>query len=355
VYELLKPWLFRQDPETAHDQVLRALAWLARRGPLLEVVQRLFSVQDQRLEVEAFGLRFPNPVGLAAGLDKNALALRAWPALGFGFVEIGSVTALAQPGNPKPRLFRLPQEEALVNQMGFNNDGAEALARRLEAWQEAYGKLPVPLGINLGKSKATPLEEAAQDYLRTLALLLPYGDYFVVNVSSPNTPGLRELQEKERLKELLGALTGFLQGRKPLLLKIAPDLTWPQIDEVLELAEQFGLSGLIATNTTTRRDGLKAPFPEEGGLSGRPLAGRSLEVLRYLAKGLGGRLPIVSVGGIFTPEDVWERLEQGATLVQVYTALVYRGPSLPKRLCMGLLRSLEGAAIKELLSRTGRL
>ncbi|MCX7741535.1 MAG: quinone-dependent dihydroorotate dehydrogenase [Meiothermus sp.] len=351
MYAFLRPWLFRQDPETAHDRVLEGLAWLARRGPLLRLVQRLFSLQDERLEVEAFGLRFPNPVGLAAGLDKNALALRAWPALGFGFVEIGSVTALAQPGNPKPRLFRLPQEEALVNRMGFNNDGAEALAQRLAAWQQAYGKLPVPLGINLGKSKAAPLEEAAQDYLRSLALLLPYGDYFVVNVSSPNTPGLRRLQEKELLAELLGTLSGFLQGRKPLLLKISPDLTWPQIDEVLELAERFGLSGLIATNTTTQREGLKTPYPEEGGLSGRPLAQRSLEVLRYLNKQLGGRLPIVSVGGIFTPKDVWERLEQGATLVQVYTALVYRGPSLPKQLCRGLLHLSEGAPIGGLLNR----
>ncbi|RDI95898.1 quinone-dependent dihydroorotate dehydrogenase [Meiothermus sp. QL-1] len=338
MYERLKPWLFRQDPETIHDRAMGGLAWLARRGPLLGLLQRLLRLDDPRLEVRAFGLRFPNPIGLAAGFDKNALALRAWPALGFGFVEIGSITALPQPGNPKPRLFRLPEAEALINRMGFNNEGAEAVARRLAAWQ-AHGPLPVPLGINLGKSRATPLEKAAEDYLKSLSLLLPYGDYFVLNVSSPNTPGLRALQEKERLEALLQALTGYLQGRKPLLLKLAPDLTWAELDDILELSERYGLAGLIATNTTVQREGL--PLAEEGGLSGRPLARRALEVLRYLHKRLQGRLPIVSVGGIFSPEDVWERLEQGACLVQIYTGFVYQGPLLPRRLCQGLLARLE--------------
>jgi dihydroorotate dehydrogenase len=305
-------------------------------------------VADKRLEVRAFGLQFPNPIGLAAGFDKNAVAVRAWPALGFGHVEIGSVTALAQPGNDRPRLFRLPEDQALINRMGFNNEGADAVAARLQHLQQTLGRPSVPLGINLGKSKITPLEQASQDYLQSLSRLWPYGDYFVINVSSPNTPELRALQDKDRLEELLSALTSFAQNRKPLLLKIAPDLTWDQIDEVLALVEQYQLSGLIATNTTISRAGLKTTISESGGLSGRPLQQRSLEVLRYLHKQLGGRLPIVSVGGIFSPEEVWERLASGATLVQVYTGFVYEGPCLPKKLCRGLLDRMAKAGIGSL-------
>ncbi|GIW25538.1 quinone-dependent dihydroorotate dehydrogenase [Meiothermus sp.] len=348
MYELFKPWLFRQDPETIHERVMHGLAWLGQRGPTLELVRRLCSVQDARLEVTAFGLRFPNPIGLAAGFDKNAVAVRAWPALGFGHVEIGSVTALPQPGNPKPRLFRLPQDQALINRMGFNNEGAEAIAARLERLQQTFGKPPVPLGINLGKSKLTPLEEAPKDYLQSLSVLWPYGDYFVINVSSPNTPGLRALQDKNHLEALLAALVGFVQGRKPLLLKIAPDLSWEQIDEILGLVEQYRLSGLVATNTTTGRAGLTTPIDEAGGLSGKPLRGRSLEVLRYLHARLQGRLPIISVGGIFSAADVWERLAGGATLVQVYTGLVYQGPFMVKKLCRGLLDRMEREGIRTL-------
>ncbi|WP_337867879.1 quinone-dependent dihydroorotate dehydrogenase [Meiothermus sp.] len=348
MYELLKPWLFRQDPEAIHERVMHGLAWLGQRGPSLELIRQLFSLRDPRLEVTAFGLHFPNPIGLAAGFDKNAVAVRSWAALGFGHVEIGSVTALPQPGNPKPRLFRLPQDQALINRMGFNNEGAEAIARRLERLQQTFGRPPLPLGINLGKSKVTPLEEAPQDYLQSLSRLWPYGDYFVINVSSPNTPGLRALQDKERLEELLAALTSFVQGRKPLLLKIAPDLTWEQIDEILGLVEDYRLAGLIATNTTTARTGLQTPIDEAGGLSGRPLRARSLEVLRYLHARLQGRLPIVSVGGIFGPEDVWERLENGAALVQVYTGLVYQGPLMVKKLCRGLLERMEREGLRSL-------
>ena len=348
MYELIKPWLFRQDPESIHEQVMHLLAWLGQRGSGLELVRRLCTVQDRRLEVSAFGLRFPNPIGLAAGFDKNAVAVRSWAALGFGHVEIGSVTALPQPGNPRPRLFRLPQDQALINRMGFNNEGAQAVAARLAHLQETFGRPPVPLGINLGKSRVTPLEEAPQDYLQSLSQLWPYGDYFVLNVSSPNTPGLRALQDKDRLEELLAALTGFVQGQKPLLLKIAPDLSWEQIDEILALVEQYRLSGLIATNTTTARSGLQTPINEAGGLSGKPLRARSLEVLKYLHARLQGRLPIVSVGGIFSAEDVWERLSNGATLVQVYTGLVYEGPFLLKKLCRGLLERMEREGIASL-------
>jgi len=348
VYELIKPWLFRQDPEGIHERVMLLLAWLGQRGPSLELIQQLFSLRDPRLEVSAFGLRFPNPIGLAAGFDKNAVAVRTWAALGFGHVEIGSVTALPQPGNPRPRLFRLPQDQALINRMGFNNEGAQAVAARLAHLQETFGRPPVPLGINLGKSRVTPLEEAPQDYLQSLSRLWPYGDYFAINVSSPNTPGLRALQDKDRLEELLAALAGFVQGQKPLLLKIAPDLTWEQIDEILALVEQYRLSGLIATNTTTARSGLQTPIDEVGGLSGKPLRTRSLEVLKYLHAQLQGRLPIVSVGGIFSAEDVWERLSNGATLVQVYTGLVYEGPFLLKKLCRGLLERMEREGIASL-------
>jgi dihydroorotate dehydrogenase len=348
VYELLKPWLFRQDPETIHEHVMHGLAWLGQRGPALKLVQQLCTVQDERLEVRAFGLRFPNPIGLAAGFDKNAVAVRTWAALGFGHVEIGSVTALPQPGNPKPRLLRLPQDQALINRMGFNNEGAQAIAARLERLQQTFGRPQVPLGINLGKSKVTLLEEAPKDYLQSLSTLWPYGDYFVINVSSPNTPGLRALQDRDKLEELLAALTGFAQGRKPLLLKIAPDLSWEQIDEILALVEQYRLAGLIATNTTTARTGLTAPTDEPGGLSGKPLRARSLEVLRYLHTRLEGRLPIVSVGGIFSVEDLWERLLGGARLVQVYTGLVYEGPLMAKKLCRGLLERMEQAGIHSL-------
>lgn len=348
MYELIKPWLFRQDPEGIHERVMLLLAWLGQRGPSLELIRQLFSLRDPRLEVSAFGLRFPNPIGLAAGFDKNAVAVRTWAALGFGHVEIGSVTALPQPGNPRPRLFRLPQDQALINRMGFNNEGAQAVAARLAHLQETFGRPPVPLGINLGKSRVTPLEEAPQDYLQSLSRLWPYGDYFAINVSSPNTPGLRALQDKDRLEELLAALAGFVQGQKPLLLKIAPDLTWEQIDEILALVEQYRLSGLIATNTTTARSGLQTPIDEVGGLSGKPLRARSLEVLKYLHAQLQGRLPIVSVGGIFSAEDVWERLSNGATLVQVYTGLVYEGPSLLKKLCRGLLERMEREGIASL-------
>jgi dihydroorotate dehydrogenase len=344
VYSLVKPWLFRQDPETIHERVMHLLAFAAGGRPRLELLSAWFRVRDERLKVRLWGLEFPNPIGLAAGFDKNARAVPAWPALGFGYVEIGSVTALAQPGNPKPRLFRLPQDQAIINRMGFNNDGAEVVAARLERLRRTPGRLSVPLGVNLGKSKVTPLEEAPADYLKSLGLLWPYGDYFVINVSSPNTPGLRQLQDRDRLEELLSAVMGFARAKpqtKPLLLKIAPDLTWEQIDEILELVERYGLFGLIATNTTVARDGLKTPIDEAGGLSGKPLRARSVEVLKYLSTQLQGRLPIISVGGIFTAEDVLERLQAGASLVQVYTGFVYEGPFMLRKLNRGLLKHLE--------------
>ena len=240
MYSALKPILFSLEPERVHDLVMKGLALTAQHKPLLEIVQRYCAIPDSRLEVTAFGLRFPNPVGLAAGMDKNAVALPIWAALGFGFAEIGSVTAHAQPGNPQPRMFRLPEDEAIINRMGFNNHGSSLVAQTLGRWQRTHGQPRVPLGINLGKSKITSLEDAPGDYLLSLARLWEYGDYFVVNVSSPNTPGLRELQDKDRLEELLSAVMGFvkLQAQpKPLLLKIAPDLTESQLLEILELTD----------------------------------------------------------------------------------------------------------------------
>ncbi len=341
-YALLKPLLFRADPETVHDRVMGELARAGRHPGALRLFSSLYSVQDPRLTVRRFGLTFPNPVGLAAGFDKNALAVPTWPALGFGFTEVGSVTAQAQPGNPKPRLFRLPEDEALINRLGFNNGGAAAVATRLEALRRKT--LPTPLGINLGKSKVTPLDDAPSDYLASLETLWPYADYFAVNVSSPNTPGLRALQEGGRLERLLDTVTGYAANqpaRKPILLKIAPDLSFEQLDEIVRLALEFGLGGLIATNTTVARAGLRNPINEAGGLSGRPLGTRSLELLRYLRVQVGDALPLVSVGGIFSADDVWERLRAGASLVQLYTSFVYRGPGLLKDINKGLLARLD--------------
>jgi dihydroorotate dehydrogenase len=344
MYPLLKPFLFRLDPERAHDLVMDNLARASRSAAALRILSLTCQVRDARLEVNRFGLRFPNPVGLAAGLDKNARAVPVWPALGFGFTEVGSVTAHAQPGNPQPRLFRLPEEEALINRMGFNNDGAELVAARLERLFREQGQPATPLGINLGKSKMTPLDEAPEDYRRSLDLLWPYADYVVINVSSPNTPGLRELQERDRLEVLLQSVQGYAQERmptKPVLLKIAPDLTWSQVDEIIELALACGIAGIIATNTTVSREGLTTSIEEAGGLSGRPLRPRALEFLCYLRRALGTRMPVVSVGGLFGPDDLYARLRAGASLVQIYTSFIYRGPLLVRNLNRGLLERLE--------------
>lgn len=331
-----KPLLFRLDPETAHELAVDGLALLGRFGPVcraLEAINRLPA--DVYRPVKAFGLEFPNAVGLAAGFDKNA---RAWPAaaaLGFGHVEIGTVTALEQPGNPKPRMFRYPAEKAVINRMGFNNRGSEAVAARL-AGQPGIGHRRIPLGVNLGKSKVTPNEEATQDYLTSFGRLADFADYVVVNVSSPNTPGLRALQDEKPLRELLGALSAANKargeaaaegkGRKPLLLKIAPDLSWPQIDAALGVIAEFGLDGIIATNTTLARPGSFAAVGQTGGLSGAPLLKKSTEIVSYISRATLGRLPIVAAGGICDAAGAGEKLDAGATLVQVYTGMIYEGP-----------------------------
>lgn len=335
----VRPVLFMVDPENMHEW---AVAGLKRLASVENQMEPWFTVSDPKLEVEAFGLRFRNPVGLAAGFDKNAQLVDVWPALGFGHVEVGTVTAQAQPGNPKPRLFRYPADRAIINRMGFNNDGAIAVAERLRGYQQAGTLHRIPIGVNIGKSKVTPMDGAVEDYLFSFNALYEFGDYFTVNVSSPNTPILRQLQEKEALSELLAALAARNRERegKPLLLKIAPDLTWPQIDDVLQVIADQGLSGVIATNTTIGRDGLVTPTDEAGGLSGAPLRERSTAIIRYIARQTEGRLPIVGVGGIFTAADAYEKLDAGATLVQVYTGFIYEGPAMVRDLCRGLVKLL---------------
>lgn len=342
---LVRPLLFRRDSEHAHELGVAGMAWLGALAPLrraLEIYTRGGLAGTK--PIEAFGLTFSNAVGLAAGFDKNA---RAWPAaaaLGFGHVEIGTVTARAQPGNPKPRMFRYPDQEAVINRMGFNNEGSEAVAARL-AGQPPVGRRRIPLGVNLGKSKVTEIEQAAEDYLVSFKRLADFADYLVLNVSSPNTPNLRQLQDESRLRELLGAVTGANrarvteQGKRrvPILLKIAPDLTWPQIDAVLGVIAEYRLDGIIATNTTLARPGFFAGVNETGGLSGAPLRRRSTEIVGYISRATNGRLPIVGVGGIVDVESAAEKLDAGATLVQIYTGMIYRGPFFAADIARGLV------------------
>ncbi|MEV0394893.1 quinone-dependent dihydroorotate dehydrogenase [Polymorphospora rubra] len=322
---LVRPALFKLgggDAETAHEWTLHRLAGLSRNRVALAALRARYAVAAPRT---VFGVRFPNPVGLAAGMDKDGAALPAWPALGFGFVEVGTVTAHAQPGNPRPRLFRLPDSGAVINRMGFNNAGAAALAARLDALPRPLG---VPLGISLGKSKVTELDAAVDDYLTSYKALREHGDYFAVNVSSPNTPGLRALQDREHLDALLGALV----GDRPVLVKIAPDLTEPAVAEVIQVCLDRGAAGIIATNTTLRRDGLAAAdadrAAETGGLSGRPLTGRARDVVAFVHRETGGRLPVIGVGGIVDPDAATRMFDAGASLVQLYTGFIYGGPGL---------------------------
>ncbi|WP_091448799.1 quinone-dependent dihydroorotate dehydrogenase [Actinokineospora iranica] len=323
------------DPEIAHERTMAALTRLARVRPAVSALRKVFGSTVERT---VFGVRFPGPVGLAAGMDKDGRALRAWQALGFGFVEVGTVTRHPQPGNPRPRLFRLPESEAIVNRMGFNNAGADALADRLRA----LGPIGVPLGISIGKSKITPVEDAVEDYRHSLRALHPFGDYFAINVSSPNTPGLRGLQDRVALDALVGELRresiALADGGapRPLLVKIAPDLTEDAIAEVLQVCADHQVAGLIATNTTLSRAGL-APGDagagaQAGGLSGRPLAERAREVVGFVSKQTGGTLPVIGVGGIFTADDALRMLDAGASLVQVYTGFIYEGPPLVRRI-----------------------
>lgn len=342
MYSLLRPLLFQLDAERAHRAAMAFLR-IAHRSVaarLLLAQQAGSAPSDPRLAREVFGLRFPNPIGLAAGFDKDGEALRGWEAMGFGFIELGTITALAQPGNPRPRLFRHPEQRALVNRMGFNNHGSEAAAAHF-AREKAAGRWPrVPVGINIGKSKAAALDRATEDYLASFGRLHSFADYVVVNVSSPNTPGLRSLQNRAELGELLGALQGAnraLPQPRPLLVKIAPDLEDAQIADAAALAEEHGLAGIVATNTTIDHSSLPADKRgETGGLSGRPLRERATAVVRFLAERT--RLPIIGVGGVEDADSAREKLDAGAALVQLYTGFVYGGPQTVGRICRGLLK-----------------
>ncbi|MBN3909307.1 MAG: quinone-dependent dihydroorotate dehydrogenase [Nostoc sp. NMS1] len=362
----ISPLLFnvvKTDPEWLHQQTIRSFSWLSQT-PASWANQRLqksLCLYDSRLEQNLFGLNFPNPVGLAAGFDKDGVAAGIWSNLGFGFAELGTVTFHAQPGNPRPRLFRLPLDKAALNRMGFNNLGAAAMATRLKYEKQELTHL-IPIGINLGKSKVTPLEEAAQDYLDSFRLLKDLGDYFVVNVSSPNTPGLRSLQDASMLSAILNLLKQENIAHKPIFVKIAPDLECVAIADIISLAKTYQLAGIIATNTTIRRDGLKtqvinqtgkSPQEEAGGISGEPLRDRSTEVIRFIWQQTQGQIPIIGVGGIFSPEDAWEKITAGASLIQVYTGWIYEGPLMVRRILAGLLSKLEQNGLNSINEAVG--
>lgn len=369
IYQLgLRPVLFsvlKADPEWVHRQTLGLLGWLDGERDrsslhwLRSQLQHSYCLHDPAFEQTLWGLKFPNPLGMAAGFDKDGVAANLWSDFGFGFAELGTVTLLSQPGNPQPRLFRLPEDRAALNRMGFNNQGAQALAMRLSQGEDTRR---IPLGINLGKSKVTPMDAAASDYLGSFRLLKDWGDYFVINVSSPNTPGLRSLQDSAQLSQIIEAIQQENQDVKPILVKIAPDLEWDAIAELVSLAQTYKLAGIIATNTTIRRDLLKTQMiaatgklvsEEAGGISGAPVRQRSTEVIRFIYRQTQGKLPIIGVGGIFTAEDAWEKITAGASLIQVYTGWVYEGPWMVRRILLGLLQKLKEKQLNSISEAVG--
>ena len=341
MYKLVKPFFFSMNPEKAHHTVTGGLHVFNKIWGSKALLKSLYSVEDPRLETKLFGLTFKNPVGLAAGFDKNAEYIEDMAKLGFGFIEIGTVTPKPQPGNDKPRMFRLVNDSALINRMGFNNQGADVAAERLKHLKDRNGLI---IGGNIGKNKVTPNEEAVNDYIYCFHALYEHVDYFVVNVSSPNTPGLRDLQEKEPLKHILNTLQQLnteKASQKPILLKIAPDLTDSQLDDIVEIVMDTKIAGVIATNTTISREGLRSDaelVKEAGGVSGAPLTKRSTEVIRYLSEKSGKAFPIIGVGGIHSAQDALDKLDAGASLVQVYTGFIYEGPGLVGDICKGILK-----------------
>ncbi|MCM1982488.1 quinone-dependent dihydroorotate dehydrogenase [Lyngbya confervoides] len=367
---LLRPMIFsgfRADPETVQRQLMGLCAQgdRAYANPWvqwsLDRLGRQLGVQDPRLSQDLWHLSFPNPVGLAAGFDKDGVASNIWPHLGFGFTEVGTVTHQAQPGNPRPRLFRLPEDLAAINRMGFNNQGAAVMAQTLKE-ARSRRRTRTPLGINLGKSKVTPLDRADQDYVQSFRLLQSLGDYFVINVSSPNTPGLRSLQAVEQLAPIIGAIMTENTSKKPILLKISPDLALEDLRAVVDLAQAQALAGIIATNTTIQRSGLKtqripatgqAPQEEAGGLSGMPVRDRATAMIRLIWQQTQGTLPVIGVGGIFTAEDAWAKITAGASLVQVYTGWLYEGPTLVRQILEGLIQKLDEYQIDSLQDAVG--
>ena len=352
---ILRPVLFRLDPERAHSIAMGGLAALARIPPVGALVERRLRIDDPRLGQELFGLTFPNPIGLAAGFDKQAHAIPVWANLGFGFAEVGTITAHAQPGNPKPRVFRLPEDKAVINRLGFNSDGAEIVATRLAAWEETGRAHRIPLGVNIGRTKEA--EDAAADYVTTFTRLARFADYVAVNVSSPNTPGLRDLQERDALETLVTRLTAanrVNEFAKPILVKIAPDLDPGALEAIVGIARDRGVSGLIVANTTIGRAGATSPLAAEtGGMSGAPLRDLADDVLRR-AHMVAGGLPIIGVGGIFSAQDAWRKILAGASLVQLYTGFVYEGAGLPRRLNQDLVLLMEQAGVGSLTEVVGQ-
>ncbi len=364
--QLLRPFLFAQDGEVIHNRTLHCLGWISRYPVLTEALAS-FLAAPSGCEVRLWNLEFPNPIGLAAGMDKHAEAVPAWAALGFGFSELGGVTRHPQPGNPRPRVFRAIPDQAIINRMGFNNEGADAMAAQLHAWRQTRRWPPHPVGINIGKSKTTPLDQAAADYAHSLRVLWPHADFFVVNVSSPNTPNLRQLQDKDALDAILAVLSDLNDQLateagaqpKPLLVKVAPDLTFDALDDILALVEPRRLAGLVATNTTLDRPPAPPPtlrqvYAEAGGLSGRPLRQRSTDVIRHLYRQTHGKLPIIGVGGIFTTDDAWEKIKAGATLLQIYTGMVYEGPSIARTIVQGLRNRMIAEGLRDLAQLRGQ-
>lgn len=346
----------KSDPETAHRQMLKTLNQMeisrhTTWGSLvIKQLAKSFSLTDTpRLQQTLWGLNFNNPLGLAAGFDKDGTAAGMWSSFGFGFAELGAVTLHSQSGNPRPRMFRLSEDQAALNRMGANNLGAAVMADTLaQTWKRQPRNIPI--GINLCKSKTAPLEQATEDYVGSFKYLQQVADYFVINVSSPNTPGLRSLQAGEQLEPILSQLQAANTNKQPILIKISPDLDWEDLRDILKLATVYNLAGIIATNTTIRRDGLKTGILKEtgksikdeaGGISGLPLKQRSTEVIRFIYQETEGKLPIIGVGGIFTAEDAWEKIIAGASLLQVYTGWVYRGPWMVKEILSGVLERLE--------------
>lgn len=344
MYKIIRPLLFSVDPEKIHYFVFRVLKLKSRLPGFNSALKFLFGFEDDRLHKKLFGLTFKNPVGLAAGFDKDAKLIDELALMGFGFIEIGTLTPKPQSGNEKPRLFRLPKDQALINRMGFNNEGVIAAASRLK-----NRKGNILIGGNIGKNKVTPNDAAHEDYTYCFNALYEYVDYFVVNVSSPNTPGLRELQEKNPLQRLLQIVRDLSNSKpvvKPVLLKIAPDLSAGQLDDIVDILRITRMDGVIATNTTISRDGLSTRLSSleqigQGGLSGKPLAKRSTEVIHYLRQKLGKDFPIIGVGGIMSPADALEKIQAGADLIQLYTGFIYEGPELIKRINKAIVKSLS--------------
>ena len=359
---VIRPLLFRNDPEDSHEMIL---ALMARAEFLHGLIERIYKVTDERLVVKVGPLTLANPVGLAAGFDKNAAAPRTISGFGFGFMEIGAITAQAQPGNPKPRLYRLPEDDALINRLGFNNNGAEVIAMKL-ARMRARGRSPnIPIGINVGRSKIVETKDAVADFLSCFEKLFRHGDFFTLNVSSPNTPNLRDLQEKTLLRELVAAVQErnrqlALHGGvdpKPVFVKIAPDLDFDQVDEIIEVVQSARLAGIVATNASAfMRQNLSSPNGREpGGLSGRPITSAVTAFIAHIYKVTEGRLPIIGVGGIFNAQDAYDKITAGASAVQIYTGWIYEGPAAVKRINEGLLRLIERDGLKHISQAVGVL